>query len=215
MPTAALYARVSTKDKNQDPENQLIPLRRWATQHGYDVVEYVDKVSGTGKVRRLKFEQMMTDAKQGKISVVAVWALDRFGREGVENTFRYLRKLKEWGVKFHSYGEPMLSTLGGGKNGEFQSEMMASMLAIFAKQESVRRSDRALAAYDRLRESGTWDHIGRKRKVWPRGKAVEMRREGKSIREIRKALAKMGYKVSTMSVHGAVKNVIAGAPASS
>ena len=37
---AALYARVSTFD--QQPENQLEELRRYASARGWDVKEYVD-----------------------------------------------------------------------------------------------------------------------------------------------------------------------------
>ena len=41
---AALYARVSTTDKGQDPELQLAELRQYASQRGWQVVgEYVDQ----------------------------------------------------------------------------------------------------------------------------------------------------------------------------
>jgi len=36
---AALYARVSTRDKNQDPQTQLQPLREWTVGLEYDVRE--------------------------------------------------------------------------------------------------------------------------------------------------------------------------------
>ena len=43
----AIYARVSTEDKGQDPENQLRDLRAWCADSGHDLVgEYVDRVSG-------------------------------------------------------------------------------------------------------------------------------------------------------------------------
>jgi DNA invertase Pin-like site-specific DNA recombinase len=39
----AIYARVSTDDKGQDPENQLHELRTWAINSGYPISgEYVD-----------------------------------------------------------------------------------------------------------------------------------------------------------------------------
>jgi DNA invertase Pin-like site-specific DNA recombinase len=34
----AIYARVSTDDKGQDPENQLLQLREWCQRMGYPVV---------------------------------------------------------------------------------------------------------------------------------------------------------------------------------
>jgi DNA invertase Pin-like site-specific DNA recombinase len=33
----ALYARVSTEDKGQDPENQLVQLREWCARSGYEI----------------------------------------------------------------------------------------------------------------------------------------------------------------------------------
>ncbi len=35
----ALYARVSTKDKGQDVENQLIELRAFCWRQGYEIYE--------------------------------------------------------------------------------------------------------------------------------------------------------------------------------
>ena len=46
MPVA-IYARVSTDDKGQDPENQLRQLRAWCSSVGHAIVrEYVDHCSG-------------------------------------------------------------------------------------------------------------------------------------------------------------------------
>ena len=43
----ALYARVSTLDKGQDPKTQLRPLREYAQRRGLTVVEeYVDRALG-------------------------------------------------------------------------------------------------------------------------------------------------------------------------
>ena len=43
----AIYARVSTDDKGQDPENQLRELRDWASNSGHTISrEYVDYESG-------------------------------------------------------------------------------------------------------------------------------------------------------------------------
>ena len=43
----AIYARVSTDDKGQDPENQLAQLRAWCANTGHQIArEYVDYASG-------------------------------------------------------------------------------------------------------------------------------------------------------------------------
>jgi DNA invertase Pin-like site-specific DNA recombinase len=41
----ALYARVSTRDRDQDPELQLQPMREYAAARGWQVTEYVDQAS--------------------------------------------------------------------------------------------------------------------------------------------------------------------------
>jgi len=47
---AAIYARVSTDDKGQETENQLISLREYCKAKKYDIYkEYSENVSGTGK----------------------------------------------------------------------------------------------------------------------------------------------------------------------
>ncbi len=48
----AIYARVSTFDKGQDPETQLLQLREYAQRRGFDVAgEYVDYATGTNEDR--------------------------------------------------------------------------------------------------------------------------------------------------------------------
>jgi DNA invertase Pin-like site-specific DNA recombinase len=43
----AIYARVSTEDRRQDPENQLRQLREWCARMGYAIVrEYVEHENG-------------------------------------------------------------------------------------------------------------------------------------------------------------------------
>jgi predicted site-specific integrase-resolvase len=48
----AIYARVSTIDKGQDPETQLMALREYAERRGFQIVgEYIDYASGTREDR--------------------------------------------------------------------------------------------------------------------------------------------------------------------
>jgi len=67
----AIYARVSTKDK-QDVENQLRELRRWTKKMGYKIYqEYIDNESGSnGRGQRQQFTQMFQDAAQRKFDLV-------------------------------------------------------------------------------------------------------------------------------------------------
>jgi DNA invertase Pin-like site-specific DNA recombinase len=81
----AIYARVSTDDKGQDPENQLRQLRQWCADADHTVVqEYVDHETGRkGAKGRKQFAQLFEDAHRRKFDCVLFWALDRFTREGM------------------------------------------------------------------------------------------------------------------------------------
>jgi DNA invertase Pin-like site-specific DNA recombinase len=148
---AAIYARVSTTDKGQDPENQLQELRRWCKQQGYTVfAEYVDKESGRkGAGDRAQFRQMFDDAAKNQFDILIVWALDRLTREGLAQTVHYLRKLDTFGVGFHSYSEPMLST-----RDEMVRDILIGVFSALAKVEAVKLSERTKAGLARVKKEG-------------------------------------------------------------
>src|ERR1039458_2458344 len=137
MPKVCLYARVSTRDKGQDTENQLLQLRQFCKQQGWTVVqEYVDQKTGRTSDRQA-FQQLFLDAYQKQFDLVFFWALDRFSREGAGETLRHLQKLTSYGILWKSYTEPYIDSAG------MFSDVIVSLLATVAKQESVRRSERA------------------------------------------------------------------------
>jgi DNA invertase Pin-like site-specific DNA recombinase len=108
----ALYARVSTRDKDQNPKNQLVLLRREAERASDTIIkEYIDEESG-GKATRRQFQQLMKDAERRQFDLVRVFALDRFSSQGIEAVFEYTAALDQCGVAFWSYCEPMLNTTG-------------------------------------------------------------------------------------------------------
>jgi len=59
----AIYARVSTRDKGQNPEVQLEPLRKYCEVMQWEVYrEYVDKLLAADIVNRVAWEQLLKDA---------------------------------------------------------------------------------------------------------------------------------------------------------
>ncbi|MBO3270739.1 recombinase family protein [Hymenobacter defluvii] len=146
---AAIYARVSTRDKGQDTENQLRELRGFAERLGYSVYkEYTDQESGA-KADRPAFKQLFQDAHQRRFDVVLFWALDRFSREGVAETLGYLQNLSVSGVQFKSFTEQYLDSTGIFK------DAIISILATIAKQERVRLSERTKAGLAKTVAKGT------------------------------------------------------------
>lgn len=166
----AIYARVSTIDKGQDTENQLVELRRYAAVRGWEAVEYVDHASGKTS-DRAAFQKMFRDASKRKIDVVLVWALDRLGREGILPTLQHLQRLNTYGTKFESYTEPHFRTTG--PMGEMFTELMIALAAWAAKQERIRISERTKAGLAVARAKGR--PPGRRWKVFDRNKVKKLR----------------------------------------
>ncbi len=74
---AAIYARVSTLD--QEPENQLAELRRYAEARGWTAAEYVDHGVSGAKERRPALDRLLRDARRRRFDVLVCWRLDRLG----------------------------------------------------------------------------------------------------------------------------------------
>jgi DNA invertase Pin-like site-specific DNA recombinase len=143
----AIYARVSTKDKGQDTENQLYQLRAFAEQHGAIYKVYTDQESG-GKADRTEFKALLLEAYQQKFDLVVFWRLDRFSREGALATLRYLKELKDHGVNYKSFTEPYLNSLGP------FGDVIVSMLATIAAQDLIKISENTKAALAKKKAAG-------------------------------------------------------------
>ena len=184
----ALYARVSTKDGRQDTENQLMALREYCAKQGWEIAgEYVDHETG-GTSRRPHFQRMFADARARKFDLLLFWSLDRLSREGVSATLGHLERLTAAGVNWRSFTEEYLDSTG-----VFRDAVIA-ILAVIAKQERIRRSERASAAIARLRRQGHTEHLGRPRLVVDRNEARRLHDQGFSVRKI---AARMGLSVAT------------------
>lgn len=177
--TAAIYARVSTKDKGQDTENQLAQLRQYAAKQDWTVIEFVDHETGK-HANRSGFTALFAAASRREIDVVLVWALDRFTREGILETFEHINRLSKFGVLFESLTEPQFRTTGA------TGELMLAIAAWIAKQERIRISERTKAGLSTARAKGKV--LGRPRKVFRRDLAEELRAGGMSWRKIEKRL---------------------------
>jgi DNA invertase Pin-like site-specific DNA recombinase len=172
----AIYARVSTKDKGQDPENQLAQLREFAKAQGWFVVhEYIDHVSGKTS-DRAQFKRLFADASRRQFDLVLFWSLDRFSREGALDTLKHLERLAQYGVGYRSYTEQYLDSCGIFK------DAVLSIIATVAKQERIRLSDRTKAGLARARREGRTG--GRPRLVLDRDKVFALDEQGFTQQEI-------------------------------
>jgi len=125
----ALYARCSTRDKGQNPEMQLDPMREYCASMQWEVYqEYVDMVSAGDLLNRTSWMQLMKDASLHKFDVLLVWKLDRAFRS-MSHASNTLDALKSYRIGFRSLMDAAIDTTN--PNGE----LMFNILAAFAKFE--------------------------------------------------------------------------------
>jgi DNA invertase Pin-like site-specific DNA recombinase len=174
----AIYSRIST-DK-QDNGNQLTQLRAFASTQDWKIKrEYVDVASGKNGDRE-QFKALFTAASRHEFELVLFWSLDRFSREGVYETLTYLQTLTQYGVGYRSFTEQYLDSCG------MFRDAVISILAVIAKQERVRLSERTLAGLARARAQGRIG--GRPRVPCDHRKVLKLHAAGCSLGEIAKSL---------------------------
>src|SRR6266849_7012923 len=124
----AIYARVSTRDKGQEVENQLRQLREFAKLQGWAVYrEFIDHETGSTN-DRAEFQAIFRDASQRRFDVLLFWALDRLSREGVLETLQHLNRLTSYGVGYRSFTEQYFDSCGIFK------DAVIAIIATVAKQ---------------------------------------------------------------------------------
>jgi DNA invertase Pin-like site-specific DNA recombinase len=108
---AGMWVRVSAG--GQDEANQVPDLERHCTAHGYSIerrYELNDKSASKGQQQET-LDEMLTDMRNGTISVLVCWHSDRVERRGHEALFRLLRQIKDAGGRIESIKEPLLPAI--------------------------------------------------------------------------------------------------------
>ncbi len=157
----AVYGRVSTSDKEQDPITQLLPLREFVKAQGWDTFqEYVDQAPATDLLHRTAWRGLLQDASRRRFDLVLVWRMDRAFRS-VLDAATTLERLRTWGVGLRSYTEPWLDTTSP------FGEALYYITVAYAQLERGILRERVKAGMDRARKQG--HRIGRPRVTDRRG----------------------------------------------
>lgn len=132
----AAYCRVSTTHEEQQGsfENQIAYYTHYISDKpGWKLVAiYYDRASGTRVSKRPEYQHMLKDCAKGKIDLVLVKSVSRFGRDALE-VIRRVRKLKEMGIDVY------FKT--GGINTMTADNIILDAYAAFSQAESQVRSD--------------------------------------------------------------------------
>lgn len=143
----ALYARVSTLDKGQDPELQLTELRAFCTSRGWTIAaEYVDRGVSGSKESRPELDKMIAAARRRDIDVIAVWKLDRFARS-LKHLVTAVADFEALGVEFVSLRDTIDLTTPAGR-------LMFQVIGAMAEFERSLIRERVIAGVDRARAKG-------------------------------------------------------------
>jgi DNA invertase Pin-like site-specific DNA recombinase len=145
-PRVAIYARVSTDEGKQTPENQLRQLRSYAKARGFTVVEeFIDHATGRTE-DRTHYKRMLDAVRKRQVDVVLVWRYDRFARS-TKALINALNEFKSLGVDFISYQENIDTTTP-------QGELVFTIMASLAQFESSLISQRVKAGMERAKAEG-------------------------------------------------------------
>ena len=148
MTKAALYARVSTRDKDQNPESQLLALRKEAERLECGAVkEYVDSAKATDVRRRKAWRQLLDDVVKSKINIVLVYRLDR--------AFRSVKHMHDTLSVWESLGVDFKSVCEGFDTSSAQGRLLLNILAALAEFELAMISERVRSGMDRVKATGT------------------------------------------------------------
>jgi DNA invertase Pin-like site-specific DNA recombinase len=175
----ALYARVSTSDKGQDPEMQLRELREHCSRLGWTIAgEYVDIGVSGSKDSRPELNKLVADAHRRKLDAGLVWKLDRFGRS-LKHLVNSLAEFESLGIAFISLKESLDLTTPAGR-------LMFGIVSAMAEFERDLIRERVRAGISNRRARGF--RVGRKPIVLDADRLAKLRSEGLTIREIARTL---------------------------
>jgi DNA invertase Pin-like site-specific DNA recombinase len=107
----AIYARVSTDDKDQNPRRSFDPLRQHlAGLKDVSVVgEFIDKAGVDDLRGRREWLRLLDLALSGTVDLIVVWKLDRAFRS-VADGANTLQSLRSGGCGIRSLQEPWIDT---------------------------------------------------------------------------------------------------------
>ena len=95
--SVALYARVSTSDRDQNPESQLVALREYSSGQEWEIsVEYVDQAPAGDHAKRTAWTELLDAGARGRFNLLLVFRLDRAFRSVLDaaTTLERLRSRK-------------------------------------------------------------------------------------------------------------------------
>lgn len=149
--TVGIYARVSTAEQVEGTSlaTQLERCRAYAAAKGWLVAgEYIDEGVSGAKASRPALDQLMTDAREGKLQVIIVAKLDRAGRS-MRHLVEMMGECDDLGVALVSVAEGFDSTTPAGR-------LQRNILGSFAEFEREQIRERTMSGTEAAARQGRW-----------------------------------------------------------
>ena len=147
----SLYARVSTRDKDQNPEVQLARLNDYCAFQGWEIGgTYVDYASAVDLRGRTRWGDLMNDVMGRRVKAVLVFKMDRAFRS-VKDMHDHLSVWDKVGCKFLSAQEQFDTSTAIGR-------LLLNLLASLAEFELELIRERVLAGMELARKQGKLIH---------------------------------------------------------
>ena len=193
----AIYCRVSTDDKGQDPKVQLEKCRSYCELHSHTIyAEFIDQgISGDSfYYDRPQGKLLYELINKNKIEGIVCFSIDRFSRQSPMKILPLLSSLKDRGILFISITESAFNM-----EGEF-AEVIRYLIAWFGNYWLISHKKKVNAGIDKARKFGTKSGkpIGRKR-IANYEEVLKLWNQGKSINSIAKQLG-----INNSSVYHAI-----------
>ena len=146
----AIYARVSTADKNQTVENQLRDLLAVAQRQDWEIVAtFCDEgISGAkGRDKRPAFDALLKGVARKDFDQIACFSVCRIGRS-LPDLIHFLGDIQAKGVDLYVHTQGLDTSTPSGA-------MMFQMLSVFSSYERAMIRDRIMSGLRRTtRKSG-------------------------------------------------------------
>jgi DNA invertase Pin-like site-specific DNA recombinase len=172
-----MYLRVSTDGQSLETQNDSVV--RAARARGDRIGRFYAEIEGGDARRRPELQRLLADAREGLISRLYVYRLDRLTRGGASETLNLIHELERAGVE--------LVTLADGFDVAGPArDVILAVLGWQAERELLAIRERLATAKARVTAAGgQW---GRPRRVVDAIDVFRLKDQGRSIRQISMAL---------------------------
>jgi len=173
-----IYCRVSTDDKDQNPDRQIDPCKKYCEIHDHDIVEIITEyyTGDSDPFTRPKGKCLLKKKAKG----IVVFSIDRLTRQHPIKVIRMINDLKYKDVKIISVTESAFNM-----EGEF-GDLIIYIMTWFNNYFLTKLKKDIKSGIEKARRDGK--QIGRKKLDFDVVTAGRLLKEGKSYGQVSKEL---------------------------